>query len=236
MKYIEIVLFYFSISVKCGKRFENNRDISQDVLAGVLDNTNRNFCVFGPIRKNVSQNTFSFGSKLCIDANQRIYTCEDGLELDFKKIWNCDNFVIQEQISGKCLQKENDMYFLGSCNTCLNKSFFNLTDRCLKPSLKDTIGTLLCDDIAEATRKNITKKQKSPLCKLMKIQKQLNEEVEDIVQPLGLRKMIDRIEKRGKYYDRMVEGPKYETRDLTACRDIAYKRRKAQARRMNRSR
>lgn len=224
------ILIGFAIFVNfiCGSSTPNRnrdrrakRDMRDLVLDGVLDNSNRNFCVFGPITKNDEQNTFSFNSKLCVDADQRIYSCDCGLDLDFKKIWNCDNFVIQEQISGKCLQKVNGKYFLGSCNTCLNNTFFNLTDKCLKPSISDTIGTLLCDEITEATRKTVNKKKPiSPLCKLMKIQKELRTEVEDIVLPIGLRSTIDRIDEEGKQFDKIVRPPKRELYSIPSCKKI----------------
>lgn len=226
MKFLFLIFVRFLVILTAQRRRNKEYDVKDKVLAGVLDHTNTAFCVFGPIRKDYNNNTFSFDSKLCIDADQRIYTCPNGLELDFKKIWNCDNFVIQEQISGKCLLREKGMYYLGSCNTCLNNSFFNLTDKCLKPSLNDTIGALLCDEIAEATRMKIAnKKGTKPLCKLFKIQKQTEDEVEDIIKPLGLRDMIKRIQRQGKEYDRMVAKPMSELMTERDCRDYMVKRR-----------
>ncbi|ORD95180.1 hypothetical protein ECANGB1_2680 [Enterospora canceri] len=181
-----------------------HRDKDDSVLDGILDNTNTDYCVFGPISKNPN-GTFSFGDKLCIDPDQHIYKCQDGIDLDFKKVWNCDNFVIQEQISGKCLVRDDGKYFLGSCDTCLNNTFFNLTDQCLKPNIEDTIGTLLCDEI----NKSFNTKQKrrnrgTPLCKLMDIQDELEDSIEDVLKPTGLRKLTVKIDKNGPGYDRFV--------------------------------
>lgn len=172
---------------------KNNNDFQ--LIQGILDRQNTNVCVFGPIIQNTAQNTFSFNSKLCIDPNQRIYSCNNGLDLDFKSIWNCDNYVIQEQISGKCLHKIQSKYYLGNCNTCTNNTFFNMTNNCLKPSLVDAIGTLLCNETDILFKNKIQNNQcKKPLYKIRDIEYQLNDTIFDVFKPTELCEVLNAID------------------------------------------
>lgn len=189
------------------------------VLDGILNNYSLDFCVFGPIKKNRNNKTFSFNEKLCVDADQRIYTCPDGLELDFKQEWMCDNFVIREQISGKCLQRSGSNYYMGSCNMCTASTFFNLTDRCLKPSISEAIGSLLSDDITKQQRKALRrcKEDNKPLNRLTFLQREANENVRDIIRPLGLKDLARRIEREAPKFERSIYGARMAVQTKPPC-------------------
>ncbi|KAL6122678.1 hypothetical protein NUSPORA_00207 [Nucleospora cyclopteri] len=201
-----VTLLFGLISIRyayCYSRADEN------VLSRILDPNNSRMCVFGKINHNNLTGSFNFTDPLCIDTNLRVFSCKGGLNLHFKKIFNCDNFMIQEQLTGKCLYRNNGSYFLSTCNSCLNDSFWNLTDKCLKPNINDAIGNLLCGQVSNKRIKRKFSRPK-PMCALYYIEKNLKSSMHDIIKPLGLRETVENISRTSDSYKRYLHNELYQ--------------------------